>query len=86
MTSRLQEKSSVNMNQRKRMLPDKTTQTLTNLIKISSMAMKKQAIFDTLTEAIWIWAISDTEMAYSYKSLILDRTGNSAEFYDKLSN
>jgi hypothetical protein len=54
MTLRLPEKKFANMSLRKKMLPDKTTQILTNQTKMSFMVMKKPEIFVILTEVSWI--------------------------------
>ena len=58
---------SINTSLRMRMGRLKTTEETKNLM-MSFMSMRKWGIFVTLTEALWIWAISAMEKESSCKN------------------
>lgn len=78
--------NSINTNHNKRMGLSKTMIGLMmSRMMTSFTAIRKLETFDTSTEVLWTWATSGMEMEFTFKNLILDRTGSLPDDICKLT-
>lgn len=75
-TCKLRKTKSINMNLKNKMDSWRTMEEMI-LPMTNFTATRRWEIFAISTEALWIWATSVTERAFSYKNWILDPIGNS---------
>ena len=68
--------SSINTSPKTKMEIKKITSLMIPKMTMSSLDMKRWEIFDTSTEASWIWAMLDMEMEYSCRNSILAQIGS----------